>query len=398
MKKISISQLPLGTTLKGLFTLGTDENNNSVKVSLTFVQDAADNANKATSEAKTATNAANKATTDAIAATEAANKATADAITATEAANKATEAAITAETARKNSWAAWFEDITNGVVAIWNSWFEDTKTSWNSFNSTANQAESARAQEEQVRESAESVRNMSEAARALAEEARASEETTRQSKESARVSAETARQSEETVRQSNELARNTAEAIRQSAWEAWFEHVTTGVKAIWDAWFTKTKEDWNSFNTTANQAENSRVGDYASLREDILAKTEAANTAANRVDESILDVSREKESAIAAAKNANDSATEANQSTARANEAALYANEIADHQPIIGEDGYWYRWNAESDVYEKTDDYAHGSPLYPIPSIKGNRLIMADNGSKLEQRISLKSNKLIFKF
>lgn len=207
MKKISISQLPLGTTLKGLFTLGTDENNNSVKISLTFVQDAADNANKAASDANTATNAANKATSDANTATNAANKAASDA-------NKATSDAIAAETARKNSWKAWFEDLTTGVVAIW------------------------------------------------------------------------------------------------------------------DAWFGKTKLDWNTFNTTANQSEATRVNEYATLREDIMEKTEAANNAANRVDESILDISTEKDLAIAAAKNANDSATGAKQSTLRANAASEKAEEV----------------------------------------------------------------------
>ena len=37
MKKIKISQLPLYSTLKGLFTIGTDANNRSVRVSLEFI-------------------------------------------------------------------------------------------------------------------------------------------------------------------------------------------------------------------------------------------------------------------------------------------------------------------------------------------------------------------------
>ena len=39
MKKIKISELPLCSTLKGLFTIGTDSQNRSVKVSLQFVED-----------------------------------------------------------------------------------------------------------------------------------------------------------------------------------------------------------------------------------------------------------------------------------------------------------------------------------------------------------------------
>ena len=123
MKKIKISELPLCSTLKGLFTIGTDSQNRSVKVSLQFVEDktntavanaetataaantakknadtATANAQKATENAVTATNNAVKATTEASksatqacnAATEAANEATADAVQATSEAEAAT--------------------------------------------------------------------------------------------------------------------------------------------------------------------------------------------------------------------------------------------------------------------------------------------------------------------
>ena len=96
MKKIPISQLPLGATLKGLFTLGTDANNNSVKVSLTFVQEAAENCVSATEEANKATAAATKAT----------DSANSSALKATEATTKATEAttnAIAATTSANNA-------------------------------------------------------------------------------------------------------------------------------------------------------------------------------------------------------------------------------------------------------------------------------------------------------
>lgn len=38
MKKIKISELPLFSSLKGLFTIGTDDQNRSVKVSLEFIE------------------------------------------------------------------------------------------------------------------------------------------------------------------------------------------------------------------------------------------------------------------------------------------------------------------------------------------------------------------------
>ena len=101
MKKIKISELPLYSTLKGLFTIGTDSNNNSVKVSLEFIeQETTDAVNKATaattaannaaSAATTAKNAADLATKNADNATKAAQSATSDARTATENAVKAT--------------------------------------------------------------------------------------------------------------------------------------------------------------------------------------------------------------------------------------------------------------------------------------------------------------------
>lgn len=103
MKKIRISELPLYNSLKGLFTLGTDQNNRSVKVSLEFIElstaaadSAAAAARQATTNAQTATNAANKAADSAQTATNNANAATKKADTATENAKAATDKANTA--------------------------------------------------------------------------------------------------------------------------------------------------------------------------------------------------------------------------------------------------------------------------------------------------------------
>jgi autotransporter translocation and assembly factor TamB len=100
MKKIKISELPLYSSLKGLFTIGTDANNRSVKVSLEFVEEqtteAVKNATTATAAAKTATTEAEKATDAAKTATEEAQAATGEAKTATDAANKATSDVLAA--------------------------------------------------------------------------------------------------------------------------------------------------------------------------------------------------------------------------------------------------------------------------------------------------------------
>lgn len=54
MKKIKISELPVVSSLIGLFTIGVDSQNRSVAVSLEFVQEAADAANTATKATDTA--------------------------------------------------------------------------------------------------------------------------------------------------------------------------------------------------------------------------------------------------------------------------------------------------------------------------------------------------------
>lgn len=100
VKKIKISALPLADTLVGLYTIGVNALNKSVKVSLEFLKTAADKANVAAT-------AANKAKTAAETATEAAKTATKNANTATEAANtaakNATDKATAADTAAKNA-------------------------------------------------------------------------------------------------------------------------------------------------------------------------------------------------------------------------------------------------------------------------------------------------------
>lgn len=116
MKKIKISELPLYSSLKGLYTLGTDNDNRSVKVSLEFIEtsttEAVTKADAATAAAVTAKENAEKATSDAQAATTAANNAAAaaqtakgNADTATANANAAAQAATQAKTAAETATA-----------------------------------------------------------------------------------------------------------------------------------------------------------------------------------------------------------------------------------------------------------------------------------------------------
>lgn len=112
MKKLKISQLPLYNSLKGLFTIGTDKDNRSVRVSLEFIEQdtqeavkyARDETDKAVAGANTAVNNAvkySKEETDA--AVKKAQKDTATAIQQTQAAtNEAVSKCNTATTNANN--------------------------------------------------------------------------------------------------------------------------------------------------------------------------------------------------------------------------------------------------------------------------------------------------------
>lgn len=103
MKKIKISELPLYQSLKGLFVMGTDVNNRSVKVNLEFIESettkAVKDADTATAAAAKAAGLADEATKTANAAALRADTAQAQAAKAAKAAQDAAEAAQAAKTA-----------------------------------------------------------------------------------------------------------------------------------------------------------------------------------------------------------------------------------------------------------------------------------------------------------
>jgi hypothetical protein len=99
MKKIKISELPLYQSLKGLFVMGTDVNNRSVKVNLEFIESettkAVKDADTATAAAAKAAGLADEATKTANAAALRADKAQAQ---AAKAASDAAQSALSAKT------------------------------------------------------------------------------------------------------------------------------------------------------------------------------------------------------------------------------------------------------------------------------------------------------------
>lgn len=100
MKKIKISELPLYKSLKGLFVMGTDVNNRSVKVNLEFIET---ETTQAVSDAQAAATAAQAAAGLASEATKAAQSSAVAAQNATSKAQAAAGQASTAATTALNS-------------------------------------------------------------------------------------------------------------------------------------------------------------------------------------------------------------------------------------------------------------------------------------------------------
>jgi chemotaxis protein histidine kinase CheA len=96
IKKIKISELPLVQSVVGLYTIGVDALNRSVKVGLEFIKTATDNADAAANNANTAAGNANTAATAANTAASNANEATVAANEAADDANSAAKSAISA--------------------------------------------------------------------------------------------------------------------------------------------------------------------------------------------------------------------------------------------------------------------------------------------------------------
>ena len=308
MKKIPISQLPLGATLKGLFTLGTDANNNSVKVSLTFVQEAAENCVSATEEANKATAAATKAT-------DSANSA---ALKATEATTKATEA------------------TTNAIAAT---------TSANNAAKSANAAAaSANAAADRVDESITEITAEKQAALDAAAKANTAASDAIKATALAIEATGKANTATANANKATEDAIN-AENERKSAWATFFENATSGVVVVWNTWFTATKNAWESFKTSIDTMK-----------------------------------------------------TDCNKAISACEKQTALTLEINTHPNQVGDNGNWWIWNTEKDVYEDSGLVAKGGGMYPVNLQRRNHHIVRDDTSAFANRVSHRRNHFVIKY
>lgn len=174
MKKLKISELPICSTLAGLFTIGVDNLNRSVKVSLQFVEDkvteavskamaATTSANSAAQAAQTAKTATETATADAKTATGKANEATSAALSAALSASQKAEAANTATEEAKAATAAANKATETALKTV-----EDTKTETAALISETKTATATLIEEAQT-ETAQAIKETEEATAAAQE-------------------------------------------------------------------------------------------------------------------------------------------------------------------------------------------------------------------------------------
>ena len=188
-------------------------------------------------------------------------------------------------------------------------------------NTTLNANEDARKDAEEQRVNAEQERVSAEQARVSAEDARMKAEVSRVSAESDRVKSEDARTKIEIERQANELTRKDNEAKRVNA---------------------ETLRD-NAEKLRVLQ-ENERKGneDVRKSDEDARIKAESARSKAET----------KREEDFSASKKAADNATEKALST-------------YSHPPYADSDGFYYKWNPDTQSYDKTDVNLKAQPNKP---------------------------------
>lgn len=166
--------------------------------------------------------------------------------------------------ASAEAWANWLENYKPDIIKATNDANAAVATA-EATNQSITNAENLRVTAEQGRVSAENARVQSEDARVSAENQRQSNEQTRTNTFTTNeASRQSTFESNETQRQSDF---DSSQTSRNTTWTDWFsDSIATGVRHIWNTWFGTTTDEWNT------------------LKEDVVAKTNAANAAAQNAN------------------------------------------------------------------------------------------------------------------
>lgn len=175
---------------------------------------------------------------------------------------------------------------------------------------------------------------------------------------------ESTRQQNEQTRISQENARVQAETTRQTTWNNWFsDTLATGVRKLWNDFWSSINNSWTSF--FGSNPNGGVRGEWASLKSDAQAATNAANTKAALANEKAALANEKASLANEKAILANEKASLANNAADNANTQAGRAKEYADHPPMMGDNGNWWEWDEVNDEYKDTGILAKGGILYP---------------------------------
>ena len=269
--------------------------NSSTYAAAVAAEAAAIKAKDATVKTEAATEQANKTIANMVEKINACIAATDAANTAAERANASADAADAA-TERANTASGKSEGLISDTEKALKTATEITAKA-NTLVAGVEQAERERIASEAERETAEQQRAQNEQVRQQAEQTRNENENIRKGDESARKESETQRENAEATRNDNETARKSNETARQDA------------------------------ETARAKAEDARVEAEAKR-----AKAESARKESET----------QREADFVASKQAAEAATNK-------------ALDVSAHAPYVDADGYYYKYNADTKAYDKTD-------------------------------------------
>lgn len=277
-------------------------------------------------------------------------------------------------------WSAYEVAVKHGFVGTEEEWVQslkqpaldaaaealEAKAQVEATEQAVKEAEALRVTAEQGRVNAENTRVSNENTRISNEDSRKAEESKRVTAENARIAAENSRKSEEDIRKTNEANRVSAESSRASAEtlraSAEAERNTNEQKRIEEETKRISSEEGRvAAETERVDNEDARIA--AETTRDTAEQERIANEATRQANEAVRETqeaAREKNTADAITA-VNEAKTAAQQATTNATTAANNANtqaarakEYADNPPKVGDDGYWYLWDEQNDVYINT--------------------------------------------
>lgn len=277
-------------------------------------------------------------------------------------------------------WSAYEVAVQHGFVGTEAEWVQslkqpaldaaaealDAKAQVEATEQAVKEAEALRVTAEQGRVNAENTRVSNENTRISNEDSRKAEESKRATAENARIAAETSRKEAESSRVNAESDRVEAEGARAAAEQlranSESERNTKEKERIANEAIRVASESERVTAETSRKEEEAKRVEAETLR-DTAEQERISNEATRQANEAIREAQeadRQKNTADAiTAVNEAKKAAEIATSTAtiagtNAQKQADRAKEYADNPPKVGEDGYWYTWDEQNDVYVNT--------------------------------------------